>query len=165
MGEPVPSEWIDWKKIKAGMLVRHEARHRWAQVLWDTRKVQFHSGQPGQVLVWMLEAYRPMPVPAGGTDTWGIEEISMVVHLGKVIGQNTALIERLKREEDEFYAGLRRGRVHDRGSDDACDPGEVPEVQAGVRRQGCDPGAHAGELLLLEVPLAADPTPGLPGLG
>lgn len=122
MGEPDPQEWIEWSKIKRGYLVKHEARRRWAQVLSDTRKSQFETGQPGQLLVCFIDTL--------GVDSWTVGEVSMVVALGKVIAKNDALIERLKREEDEFYARLRRGRVH--GGGGGGDPGEVQQVPPGV---------------------------------
>lgn len=86
-------------KPKTGQLVRNERQRRWGQVVWDERKLQFETGQPGSVVVWDTERR--------GTMDWPLEDLSMVVDKGKVVWEDPSLADRLDQEwrEAERRAG------------------------------------------------------------
>ena len=86
--------------IKVGFIVKNQRQRRWGQVVWDERKVQFETGQPGSVLVWDLDGK--------GTTGWDMRDISAIVHRGKMIWENEGVAVRM---DQEWREAVRREAV------------------------------------------------------
>jgi hypothetical protein len=73
--------------LKVGQLVRNERQRRWGQVVWDERRWQFESGEPGRILVFDTERR--------GTIDWPLSDLSVIVSKGKIVWEDVDLAGRL----------------------------------------------------------------------